>query len=192
MYIFFKYAGLQWGKKKNLNKNNCQIENTAPHTFCISFCSAFMRKVTNHSTSLSNGNSSPLQNPFYNQQENECGISCNPSIILSTERMWSVCILLSKRPIPFVPSLGKMTATDQSLSQESKHTAKKRKRIKTEILIAFKCNFVTRMQERKLKANRKSKFVLIDMHFVLLCNSTGIQNLKVTIVMNTVIKYEQH
>lgn len=38
--------------------------------------------------------------------------------------MQSVCILLSKRPIPFVPSLGKMTATDQSLSHESKHTKK--------------------------------------------------------------------
>lgn len=39
--------------------------------------------------------------------------------------MQSVCILLSKRPIPFVPCLGKMTATDQSLSHESKHTTKK-------------------------------------------------------------------
>lgn len=129
IYVFLKQAGLQWAKK--LNKNNCQIENTALHTFCIPLCSAFIRKVTNHRAFLSNGNSSLLQNPLHNQQENECGTSCNPSIILSTERMQSVCILLSKRPIPFVPSLGKMTATDQSRSHESKHTAKKKKGIKT-------------------------------------------------------------
>ena len=121
MYVFLKQARLQWGKK--LNKNNCQIENTTLHTFCISLCSAFMRKVTNHGTSLSNGNSTPLQSSPHNQQENECGTSCNPSIILSTERMQSVCILLSKRPVPFVAS-GKMIGTDQSLSHESKHTAK--------------------------------------------------------------------
>lgn len=124
MYVFLKQAGLQWckKKKKRLNKNNCQIENTALHTFCISLCSAFMRKVTNHSTSLSNRNSTPVQNPLHNQQQNECGTSCSPSIILSAERMQSVCILLSKRPIPFVPCLGKIAATDQSFSHESKHT----------------------------------------------------------------------
>ena len=139
MYVFLKQARLQWGKK--LNKNNCQIENTTVHTFCISLCSAFMRKVTNHGTSLSNGNSTPLQSPPHNQQENECGTSGNPSIILSTERMQSVCILLSKRPLPFAASLGKMIGTDQSLSHESKHTAKTKqtnKRIKIEILTFLK------------------------------------------------------
>lgn len=173
MYVFLKQAGLQWGKK--VNKNNCQIENTALHTFCISLCSAFMRKVTNHSTFLSNGNSTSLQNPLHNQQENECGASCNPSIILSAERMQSVCILLSKRPISFVPSLSKMTAIDQSLSHESKHTAKKQIKIWIEIRILtfFKCNFITHKNSNS-KQNKEIKFFLIDMHFVLLCNSTGI------------------
>lgn len=173
MYVFLKQAELQWGKK--LNKNNCQIENTALHTFCISLCSAFMRKVTNHSTSLSNGNSTPLQNPLHNQQENECGTSCNPSIILSTERMQSVCILLSKRPIPFVPSLGKMTATDPSPSHESKQTAKKqnKKRIKIEILTIFKRNSIT-CKNSNSKQNRKNKFFFRDVNFMLLCNSSGI------------------
>lgn len=159
--MYVKIGWTSMGQKKKLNKNNCQTENTELHTFCISFCSAFMRKVTNHSTSLSNGNRSPLQNPFYNQQENECGTSCNPSIILSTERMQSVCILLSKRPIPFVPSLGKMTATDQSLLHESKHTAKKtkqNKRIKTEILTVFKRNFVTHIGTQTQSKIEKASF----------------------------------
>lgn len=156
--MYVKIGWTSMGQKKKLNKNNCQTENTELHTFCISFCSAFMRKVTNHSTSLSNGNRSPLQNPFYNQQENECGTSCNPSIILSTERMQSVCILLSKRPIPFVPSLGKMTATDQSLLHESKHTAKKNKTKGSKLKSSpFLKGILLHTQELKLKAKQKKQ-----------------------------------
>jgi hypothetical protein len=89
-----------------------------------------------------------------------------PSIILSRERTQPVCILLSKRPIPFVASLVKWQLQINHSPWE---------RIKTDFENwdphLFKHHFIIHEYSNS-KQNRKSRFLLTDMHFELLCSVT--------------------